>query len=1117
MSFTDDWFEENILIKWNNILEKQEYIEFLLQKISLKNPGDKPSASTSIYKEVLSNLDGCYNCLVAVIKVLKYSVDASKTKDEGSTDNKNEHHTSLSESDPSIDLISQTSAQLTNESASEYKPQSQCEPQSKPSDLLQKLDLVSVECPTKSDTLTNSIKKVAPSLHCGNSFKEENYGLGPDLKELTLSSTVKVSVCIVMSPYCFWVQLTDTAESNLIQLAKDISEHISSENCRRIRQPFVGMKCLAPYNDGCFYRAKIVNICKPNKEDPCKLTKVNVLYVDYGNTEVVSSGSLQEIPYSLSQLPCQAICCSLANIAPVDIKNDWSINISDIFQKLVSYSVLLCIPKISCTDGFPHLVHLYPIDFPSASALQLYSISLQLISKNCAVYIPISEQINLICNILKTWVLFNQQPVLDSTEEDSISVTSYRNDDITKRQYYDGNINQQIRSAFTKRMECSTIYEEPCEDFEEENCLNVNVADQCEHSTSQTSPEKLNYQISSEMSNCQTKPKICNSQTSPEKSLSESSTLPCTNVTTDNKEGTLESCSSEPLPKQFQTTDTSIKKYNTSNSETEKIHEVVFSYVSTPSDFYVYVINSATIERLADLVQSLNEKFLRLKPTELLELSETLKIEINSLCCCYDKTDQSYHRGIIIDFKSAQKPNKMSVKVFYIDYGYIAWISRKHIYPMNIAYKKFPALAVHCTLARICPVGQKPHPSDTYIWPEKAKKAFKKNINFKDSYVMKIVSGNLPSTSFSFQQYLSPPLQVLIATLSDKKTESVQNAEICINYELVRLNHATLTEKSAELELLNWDPMSVDYASLRNRYEINTDDAQIATQGFMVNDEKTICKFYRDGQKCKLGSKCPYKHIRVPDDCLTVDKREVVCKDDSCSEFELPLVGSLVGVEVSAIINPAHFYLILPWGKDAIKDLHDMPDYQNKEETLADLQKDLQDFYKLSFPKAEENLFWGIGELVAAQAVVDQDWYRARICEVNDVINEVKVFFIDFGNVQWIPESNIQSLAPQFTHLPHQSVECCLNGIVSASDNGLWTQEAKDYFLELVDDKVLVASIKAIMCRRMYIDLYDTYQIPEKNIADELIHAGVAKRNLSADENLSTASNLTISKNYIPG
>lgn len=435
-------------------------------------------------------------------------------------------------------------------------------------------------------------------------------------------------------------------------------------------------------------------------------------------------------------------------IAPVDIKNDWSLNISDIFQKLVSYSVLLCIPKISCTDGFPHIIHLYPVDFPSSSSLQLYSISLQLISKNCAVYIPISEQINLICTILKTWILFNQQPSLDSTEEESISVSSSRKSDITKRQYYDGSINQQIRSAFSKRMECSTIYEESSEDFEEENYSNVNVVDQCDDSTSETSPEKLNPQISSEMSNCQTKPEICNSQTSPEKSLCESSTLPCSNVTTDNKEGTLESSSSEPLPKQFQTVDTSIKKCNVFDSDTEEMHEVVFSYVSTPSDFYVYLINSATIERLADLVQSLNEKFLSLKSTELLELSESLKVETNSLCCCYDKTDQSYHRGIIIDFKSAQKPNKMSVKVFYIDYGYIAWIPRKHIYPLNKAYKKFPALAVHCTLARICPVGQKPHPSDTYIWPEKAKKAFKKNINFKDSYVMKIVSGNLPSTSF---------------------------------------------------------------------------------------------------------------------------------------------------------------------------------------------------------------------------------------------------------------------------------------------------------------------------------------------------------------------------------
>ena len=30
-----------------------------------------------------------------------------------------------------------------------------------------------------------------------------------------------------------------------------------------------------------------------------------------------------------------------------------------------------------------------------------------------------------------------------------------------------------------------------------------------------------------------------------------------------------------------------------------------------------------------------------------------------------------------------------------------------------------------------------------------------------------------------------------------------------------------------------------------------------------VEDELKICKFFRDGRKCWLGNRCPYKHIRL--------------------------------------------------------------------------------------------------------------------------------------------------------------------------------------------------------------------------------------------------------------
>ena len=60
-------------------------------------------------------------------------------------------------------------------------------------------------------------------------------------------------------------------------------------------------------------------------------------------------------------------------------------------------------------------------------------------------------------------------------------------------------------------------------------------------------------------------------------------------------------------------------------------------------------------------------------------------------------------------------------------------------------------------------------------------------------------------------------------------------------------------------------------------------------------------------------------------DCLTADKRVAICDVGLLGQIELPLVGSFVGIEVSAVSNPVHFYVILPWGTESIKNLNSVP------------------------------------------------------------------------------------------------------------------------------------------------------------------------------------------------
>ncbi|CAE1166703.1 TDRD1_4_6_7 [Acanthosepion pharaonis] len=414
------------------------------------------------------------------------------------------------------------------------------------------------------------------------------------------------------------------------------------------------------------------------------------------------------------------------------------------------------------------------------------------------------------------------------------------------------------------------------------------------------------------------------------------------------------------------------------------------------------------------------------------------------------------------------------------------------IYSLPQPYSKMPALARHCALAYVQPEGP--------AWPDEAKTAFKNMIKVKETYFIKMVDGSSPLDIPSLENYKKAPVEVLMTNCYGSTGNGSANAEnekteICLNYELIEMKHADLDVDSFKNTcFVNWDPMLEDFDSRRNCYEMNIDDAEIAAVGFKVKDEMKICKFFRDGRKCWLGKNCPYKHIHLEKDCLTTDKRETVCDVGLLGQIELPLVRSLVGIEVSAISSPVQFYVIFPWGTESIKNLNSMPVCPNKEETLPDLQESLQEYYKKLRPRAEENLLWTIGELVVARAPADEQWYRARITEVNDTSNAVKVFFVDFGNVQWIPEKHIQPIQPQFIHLPHQAVECCLDGIASTSTDGLWTQEARDYFLELVDDVVLVARVNSIISKRLYIDLYNTSKEEDQNIAEELVRVGVARK-----------------------
>lgn len=51
---------------------------------------------------------------------------------------------------------------------------------------------------------------------------------------------------------------------------------------------------------------------------------------------------------------------------------------------------------------------------------------------------------------------------------------------------------------------------------------------------------------------------------------------------------------------------------------------------------------------------------------------------------------------------------------------------------------------------------------------------------------------------------------------------------------------------------------------------------------------------------------------------VTEDRKEVICTDTTIS---LPVEGSYVVAELTSVMSPSHFYVILPFGSKSINDI----------------------------------------------------------------------------------------------------------------------------------------------------------------------------------------------------
>ena len=125
--------------------------------------------------------------------------------------------------------------------------------------------------------------------------------------ELTCGQSLRVYVPHSSSPHAFHCQLADSSQEAL-PLLQDQIQALYSTGGQPLDTPAPGQHCVAQYEaDNIWYRAEVSGISDGG---------IEVLFVDYGNTEVVQS--VKVLQTEVAQLPRQAFPCSLVGILPLN-------------------------------------------------------------------------------------------------------------------------------------------------------------------------------------------------------------------------------------------------------------------------------------------------------------------------------------------------------------------------------------------------------------------------------------------------------------------------------------------------------------------------------------------------------------------------------------------------------------------------------------------------------------------------------------------------------------------------------------------------------------------------------------------------------------------------------
>ena len=155
---------------------------------------------------------------------------------------------------------------------------------------------------------------------------------------------------------------------------------------------------------------------------------------------------------------------------------------------------------------------------------------------------------------------------------------------------------------------------------------------------------------------------------------------------------------------------------------------------------------------------------------------------------------------------------------------------------------------------------------------------------------------------------------------------------------------------------------------------------------------------------------------------------------------------------------------------------------------LDDLMGDISTYVTASNSRSKGKTF-KVGDICLAK-YVDEMWYRGKVLGVDG--NGCKVFFVDYGNTDFVATNNILPSHDKFLTLPPQAYECELANVKPVG--GSWSTELFGKLEELIIEQTFVAQAVSLKSNNVIVLSLFKDSLMTKLAVKPLISAGYLER-----------------------